>query len=706
AVGGSASFSVVATGTPAPTYFTWMRQPAGTTGFSVLTADRTYSGVNTATLTVANVTAAMSGDRFQVVVSNLIGANATSISAALNIGTAPVFSSDAGTTFRATVAGTFTVVASASPSPSYTAAGLPSWANLDAVSGVLSGTAPDTTGSPFTITLTANNGIATNQTFTLTVLPAILPPTIATAPAATTINQGQNATLSVSVTGTEPFTYQWRRNGTAIEGATAASLALSAVQASAAGSYTVTVTNSAGSVTSAAGVLTVNTAPVIAQQPRSVAVLSGASATLSVAATGSSGFSYQWRKYGAAVAGATNASLTLSGSAADAGNYDVQVTNALGTATSAVAQVSVVSAASAPVITVQPAARSVVAGGAVSMEVGAIGVPAPSYQWRKNGAAVAGATNATLSLSAAQVTDAGTYDAVVSNSAGSVTSASAALRVAARSYAGTYFGTFASNQGSLALQVRDDNSGVLLGFISGSSIPVIGTSFTVNDSGAFSFAQSSGVSLVVAGTIAADGSVTGTTGGTATVSFSANRAPAGATQTLAGLYKAGAAASGASAQIIAGPDGRAYALVTAGTSADGASGSVTTSGAVSVTTGRNVVTAAINASTGLLTGSVAGTINATLAGGGEAALGLQRLVNISTRARVGSGDGIAIAGFVISGEESKPVLIRAVGPTLGAAPFNVPGVRAPPRRGRFRGAAALAGNTGKAAPRAARDAAG
>jgi len=280
------------------------------------------------------------------------------------------------------------------------------------------------------------------------------------------------------------------------------------------------------------------------------------------------------------------------------------------------------------------------------------------------------------------------------------------LRVAARSYAGTYFGTFASGQGTVALLVRDDNSGVLLGFISGSSIPVIGQSFTVNDSGAFSFAQSSGVSLVVAGTIAGDGSVTGTTGGTASVSFSANRAPAGATQTVAGLYKAGAAASGASAFIIAGPDGRAYALVTAGTSADGASGSVTSAGAVSVTTGRNVVTAAINTSTGILTGSVSGTINATLAGGGESALGVQRLVNISTRARVGSGDSVAIAGFVIAGEESKPVLIRAVGPTLGAAPFNVPGVLASPRLELFRGATSLAVNSGVAANRSAIDAAG
>lgn len=704
--GSSVRFSVEVSGAPAPTFFTWFRQPAGTTGFSALVADSTYNGVGTSTLTVSGVTAAMSGDEFRVVVSNLVGNPVTSSSAGLTVGTVPVFTSEASASFRATVAGTFSVAATASPAATFSATGLPSWASLDAVSGVLSGTAPDTTGSPFTITLTASNGIATNQTFTLTVLPAVLPPTIATAPAAITVNQGQNATLSVTATGTEPFTYQWRRNGVAIEGATAASLTLSAVQSAAAGSYTVTITNSAGSVTSTAAALSVNTAPVIVQQPRSVAVLAGSTATLSVNATGSSSFSYQWRKYGAAVPGATNATLVLAGSAADAGNYDIQVSNSLGTTTSAVAQVSVAAAASAPVITLQPAARSVIAGGAVSMEASAIGVPVPSYQWRKNGAAVSGATNATLSLTAAQVADAGAYDVVISNSAGSVTSSTAALRVAARSYAGVYFGTFASGQGSLALLVREDNSGSMLGLVSGSSIPVIGQSFTVNDSGAFSFAQSSGVSLVVAGTIAADGSVTGTTGGTVSVSFSASRASAGATQILAGLYKAGSAASGASAHIIVGPDGRAFALVTAGTSADGASGSVTTSGAVSVTTSRNVVTAAINASTGLLTGSVAGVINATLAGGGESALGLQRLVNISTRARVGSGDGVAIAGFVIAGEESKPVLIRAVGPTLGAAPFNVPGVLAAPRLELFRGAASLAVNSGIAADRAAIDAAG
>jgi hypothetical protein len=57
---------------------------------------------------------------------------------------------------------------------------------------------------------------------------------------------------------------------------------------------------------------------------------------------------------------------------------------------------------------------------------------------------------------------------------------------------------------------------------------------------------------------------------------------------------------------------------------------------------------------------------------------LPRLVNLSTRGYVGTGDGLLIAGFVISGDVPKSLLIRAVGPTLGGAPFNVPGAIADP----------------------------
>jgi hypothetical protein len=56
----------------------------------------------------------------------------------------------------------------------------------------------------------------------------------------------------------------------------------------------------------------------------------------------------------------------------------------------------------------------------------------------------------------------------------------------------------------------------------------------------------------------------------------------------------------------------------------------------------------------------------------------QKVINISTRAVVGTGQSRLIAGFVINGNTAKKVLVRAVGPTLGATPFNVPGVLADP----------------------------
>lgn len=85
--------------------------------------------------------------------------------------------------------------------------------------------------------------------------------------------------------------------------------------------------------------------------------------------------------------------------------------------------------ASVPVISVQPASQSVAAGASVSFSVTANAVPAPAYQWYKNGAAIGGATSGSLSLASAQAADAGDYTVTVSNSVGTVTSAKATLSV-------------------------------------------------------------------------------------------------------------------------------------------------------------------------------------------------------------------------------------------------------------------------------------
>ncbi|WP_414661132.1 immunoglobulin domain-containing protein [Horticoccus sp. 23ND18S-11] len=723
-IGQNTTFTVVATGTPSPTSYQWQRQPAFTFGFVNLPPDTTYSGVNTATLTITNVTTAMQGDQFRVVVANGVSPAATSEAATLTVGIPAVFTSLPTATFKAAEPNSFTVVATSATTVTYTATGLPSWALLNSSTGVLSGIPPDNVGTPFTITLIANNGVPATQTFLLNVLPPNLPPTITTQPVAVVLDQGQTAAFSVTAGGTPPFTYQWRRNGIAIAGATSSTLSLTNIIGTSAGTYSAVVTNAAGTVTSAGASLVVNTIPTITSQPHAQVAVLGGSATFDVAVSGGASFTYQWRKNGVAIAGANAASLTVNNvTAADAGNFDVLVSNTIGSTTSSMAQLTTVTAATAPVITAQPSARSALAGTSATFSVAALGAPAPAYQWRKNGAPIAGANLSTLTLGSVQAGDAANYDVVVSNSAGNVTSSIAGLTILSRSYAGVYFGNFGGGLGTFALFVRDDNTGVFLGYLPASTAPVLSLGFTIGNTGQFTFnqgailggtasgdepARAAALSPVtLSGTIANDGAVTGSIVGGANATISGTRsADTGVTQVAAGFYSAGAGTGSGTVYAIANANGQVFMVTQAGSASDGGVGSINAAGQVSVLTNRSIINATVNASAGLISGNSSGGVTGTFTGGSDAAVALQRLVNISSRARVGTADAVAIAGFVISGTESKPVLIRAVGPTLGAAPFNVTGALAAPRLELFRGATSIGTNAGIGTNRTAIDAAG
>jgi hypothetical protein len=180
-------------------------------------------------------------------------------------------------------------------------------------------------------------------TIAFTLTPTATAPAITSQPQSLTVGIGGTATFGITAVGTPAPTFQWFRNGTAIAGATAASLSLNNVQTGDAGNYTVTASNSAGSVTSSTAVLTVSgTAPSITTQPQSQTVTVGSNVTFSAAASGTPAPTYQWSKGGTAIAGATGASLTLSNvQTADAGNYSVTATNSVGAATSNVASLTV-----------------------------------------------------------------------------------------------------------------------------------------------------------------------------------------------------------------------------------------------------------------------------------------------------------------------------------------------------------------------------
>ncbi|HMD68969.1 MAG TPA: DUF2341 domain-containing protein, partial [Chitinivibrionales bacterium] len=268
------------------------------------------------------------------------------------------------------------------------------------------------------------------QTF---VAKGLAAPVITVQPVSQTKSVGQPETLSVVVTGNPSPTYQWQKNGANIAGATNASYIIVAVALTDAGTYDVVVTNSQGTVTSAGAILTVNSAltpPTISTQPVSQTKFVGQADTFSVVASGNPAPTYQWQKNGANIAGATNASYIIAAVAlTDAGTYDVVVANSQGSVTSAGATLTVNPALAAPAISKQPASQTKFVGQADTFSVVVSGNPAPTYQWQKNGANIAGATNASYIIAAVALTDAGTYDVVVTNSQGSVTSAGATLTV-------------------------------------------------------------------------------------------------------------------------------------------------------------------------------------------------------------------------------------------------------------------------------------
>jgi RHS repeat-associated protein len=252
-------------------------------------------------------------------------------------------------------------------------------------------------------------------------------PTITAQPQNVTTNAGTTAQFSVSNTAWPAPTYQWRKNGTNIAGATSATLTLTNVQTSDAATYSVVITNSLGSATSNNASLTVNTLPSFTTQPTNQAVNAGSTATFTASATGIPAPTYQWKKNGNTIAGATSATLTLSNvQPSDAATYTVVATNSVGSTTSNGATLTVYTA---PVITAQPQNQTVALGGTASFTVTATGNPAPTYQWRKNGTNISGATSATLTISNAQTTDAATYSVVATNLVSSTTSGNATLTV-------------------------------------------------------------------------------------------------------------------------------------------------------------------------------------------------------------------------------------------------------------------------------------
>jgi hypothetical protein len=345
---------------------------------------------------------------------------------------------------------------------------------------LLSGT-PTTVGS-YSINLQAVDDVGGNSSifpYAVNVTsPTPVAPTFTTHPQSQSATVGGNVSFTSVASGSPAPTYQWKKDGANIGGATSANLALTNVQLDAAAIYTVVATNSAGSATSNAATLTVTAAPAaptFTQQPLSQSVSVGADVSFTVAANGNPAPTFQWRKDGVNIPGATSATLTVTNVQLNAAaTYTAVATNSAGSATSSGAVLSVTSAPAAPAITKQPQTFSIAVNGTITFTVESSGSPTPTFQWQRStdagatwnnvadGGAFAGSATASLRITNATIAMHGNrFRAVSTNSEGSATSNAGTLNVAAST------GARLINLSALASAGAGDRTLVMGFFISG-----------------------------------------------------------------------------------------------------------------------------------------------------------------------------------------------------------------------------------------------
>ncbi len=230
-------------------------------------------------------------------------------------------------------------------------------------------------------------------------------------PQSATACTGQSITFRIVATGSG-LNYVWRKNGTNIPNSNNATLNINPVTLNSAGNYDCVVTAACGNqITSSVATLTVDESPSLVRQPQPVSVCSGEQASFSIGATGTE-LSYQWRKGGNPITGATDSTLTIFNvQKSDEGLYDCVVSGKCSPSrTSAQAKLTV---NEAPQIISHPKTTEACEGDKVLFKVTAKGSDL-KFQWRKNGNIIPNATDSVFVIENVSVNHLGTYDVVVS----------------------------------------------------------------------------------------------------------------------------------------------------------------------------------------------------------------------------------------------------------------------------------------------------
>ena len=245
-------------------------------------------------------------------------------------------------------------------------------------------------------------------------------------------------------------------------------------------------------------------------------------------------------------------------------------------------------------------------------------------------------------------------------------------------YTGIYLS--GQEQGYFKMAKQGERSGTFIGYRAGSDPKIyFYNGLSIDASGGFSLNQAG--STVISGTAGETGAFGKFDGervtfsGTIVVGVPGNYS--GPTGTIHGSLNG---QSGSRLIGLIGTDASVTFYVSNGGKADVANGSLASDGTFDLSTIHGgTLKGKIDPQTGFLTGSISGSqLSGTFSGAAStpapASDGFLR--NLSTRGFVGSGDAILVAGFVVSGDTPKQVLVRAIGPTL--ADFGVTGVVSDP----------------------------
>ncbi len=317
ALGGSTAFTVVAAG-DAPLSYAWSFQNAplpGQTGNS---------------LPISNAQLAQSGD-YSVVVSNPFG-TVQSVTAALTVVPLPTVSAlpasvvkFAGESLSLAPVATGVMITGFQWLKDGAALGgqntpqldIPSLATADAgiYSLVVSNVAGAVQSDPVTVTVLAAD-----------------PPIISGPPASQAAPAGSPVTFQVTAGGTPPLSYAWMFQGAVMAGQTQPILTIPSVGPADEGTYIVAVSNRFGQV-SATATLTVVIPPALGTVPTTISKLLGSTLTLPVEASGTAPLVFAWKRNDVVLTNQAGASLYLPNlTLEDSGNYQLEVSNAAGSA--------------------------------------------------------------------------------------------------------------------------------------------------------------------------------------------------------------------------------------------------------------------------------------------------------------------------------------------------------------------------------------